>query len=127
MADCTRALSRVADVSFVEWGGYPQAERKRLALCRAETVSLDETPDEYLALLSIEGNFMFDPAAHGDFMGAILNTGIERHTLGDILVQGETGAQVITKPELVPHLQATLITVRSVPVTVHHVPLSDLK
>jgi hypothetical protein len=30
---------------------------------------------------------MFDPAAHPDFLGAILNTGVVRGKVGDIVVQ----------------------------------------
>ena len=31
-----------------------------------------------VAALSVRGNFMFDPATHRDFLGALLGTGIER-------------------------------------------------
>lgn len=36
---------------------------------------------------SISGNFKFEPCSHGDFLGAILGTGIERDAVGDILMQ----------------------------------------
>lgn len=36
---------------------------------------------------SIAGNFGFQPCSHGDFLGAILGTGITREKLGDIIVQ----------------------------------------
>jgi len=41
--------------------------------------------DEYFS--SITGNFSFDSCSHGDFLGAILGTGIAREKLGDILLQ----------------------------------------
>ena len=31
-----------------------------------------------VAALNVRGNFMFDPATHRDFLGALLGTGIER-------------------------------------------------
>ena len=31
---------------------------------------------------------MFDAASHRDFMGAILNTGIKREKIGDIIILG---------------------------------------
>ena len=31
-----------------------------------------------VAALCVRGNFMFDPATHRDFLGALLGTGIER-------------------------------------------------
>ena len=48
--------------------------------------------------MQVSGNFMFDAADHRDFLGAVLGTGIERYRVGDILVQGERGAQVLATP-----------------------------
>lgn len=59
----------------------------------------------------VKGNFMFDSATHRDFLGACLGTGIERSKVGDILVQGEQGAQILLVPELVPHLEMSLTQV----------------
>jgi RNA-binding protein YlmH len=36
---------------------------------------------------SVSGNFMFDAASHGDFLGAVLGTGIAREKVGDIILQ----------------------------------------
>lgn len=36
---------------------------------------------------SVTGNFGFQPCSHGDFLGAILNKGIAREKLGDIILQ----------------------------------------
>lgn len=30
---------------------------------------------------------MFDPASHRDFLGAVLNTGLDRKKIGDIVMQ----------------------------------------
>ena len=57
----------------------------------------------------VKGNFMFDSATHRDFLGAMLHQcGIERSKVGDIIVQGEQGAQILLVPELVPHLEMEL-------------------
>jgi len=49
-----------------------------------------------------------EPCSHGDFLGAILGAGITREKVGDILLQGERGAQVLVDPELVDYLTSTL-------------------
>lgn len=41
----------------------------------------------FYSISSITGNFGFQPCSHGDFLGAILGTGISREKLGDILIQ----------------------------------------
>lgn len=36
---------------------------------------------------SVSGNFMFESATHGDFLGSILGTGVTRDKVGDIIMQ----------------------------------------
>jgi photosystem II S4 domain protein len=57
----------------------------------------------------------------------MLGTGIAREKTGDILVLGERGSQAIVVPELVEFLAMNLKEVRSVPVKVQQLELSELK
>lgn len=128
VADAVAVLSRVADTAAVPWGGYPQAERCRVAVGREE--ALEGLPASELggvAAMQCKGNFIFDPATHRDFLGACLDTGVERGKVGDIIVQGEQGAQILVAPTLVEHLEATLTQVRTVPVEARSVPLAELR
>ncbi len=118
-------FSRLVELHGLAWGGYPQAERQRLAIAR-ESVAIE--PEAVpLKAIDIRGNFLFDAAAHRDFLGAILGTGIVRGKVGDILVLGDRGAQAVVAPELVPFLQIELKTVRTVPVQVVEIPFEELR
>lgn len=120
-----QAFGRLTEVHLVMSGGYPQAERQRIAIARAE-LPLD--PDQVeVAALEIAGNFLFDLATHRDFLGAMLGTGIVRDKVGDIIVLGERGAQAIVVPDLVDFLEMNLKQVRSVPVKAQRIELSELK
>ena len=67
-----------------------------------------------VAAIKVQGTgFAFDAANHRDFLGACLGTGIERSKVGDILVQGEQGALIMVAPQLVEHLEGTLVQVRA--------------
>lgn len=125
LVEVQRMFSRLTDVQLQPWGGYPQAERQRVALARAE-LPLD-TSQVAVTPLEIAGNFLFDPATHRDFLGAILGTGIVREKVGDILVSGEQGAQVIVTPEMADFLEMNLKQVRSVPVKTQRIALEELK
>lgn len=125
LAESQKIFSRLTEVQLVGWGGYPQAERKRLAIARAE-VPLDSS-QVAVAAVDIAGNFLFDTANHRDFLGAMLGTGIVREKTGDIIVLGERGAQAIVVPELVEFLSMNLKQVRSVPVKIQQIDLSELK
>jgi photosystem II S4 domain protein len=125
LAEVQRVFSRLTEVHLLGWGGYPQAERQRIAIARAD-LPLDQSQVAVVAL-DIAGNFLFDTATHRDFLGAMLGTGIVREKTGDIIVLGERGAQVIVVPELADFLQMNLQQVRSVPVKTQPIDLSELK
>ena len=87
----------------------------RLLLGREEvmgSIRANATQANVIAAIEVKGNFMFDPAKHPDFLGAILGTGVVRGKVGDILVQGETGAQIMCDPELIEHFEMALTQVR---------------
>ncbi|XP_006305195.2 uncharacterized protein LOC17900314 [Capsella rubella] len=117
-------LGKFADVKIVAQGGYPEAERCRISIGHPDVLIND--PD-IVAALSITGGFNFQPCSHGDFLGAILGTGISREKLGDILIQGEKGAQVLIVPELVDFVVSALDKVGNVGVTCTKIPLLALE
>ncbi|GBF81737.1 photosystem II S4 domain protein [Aphanothece sacrum] len=125
VAEAQTLLKKFTEVDILTWGGYPQAERQRVGISRTE-IPLDPSQIP-LAALDIAGNFLFDPATHRDFLGAILGTGLVREKIGDIIVLGERGAQVIVVPEMVEFLETSLTQVRSVPVKTRAIALDELK
>lgn len=125
LADVQQIFQRLTEVQLFNWGGYPQAERQRVAIARSE-LPLDSS-QVAIAAIDIAGNFLFDSATHRDFLGALLGTGLVREKVGDILVLGERGAQAIVVPELVEFLEISLNQVRSVPVKTRRIDLSELK
>lgn len=118
-------FQKLTEFNVAHGGGYPQAERQRLAIARHD-IPLDETHLE-IAALDIAGNFLFDTATHRDFLGSLLGTGLVRDKVGDILVLGERGAQALVVPELVNFLETNLVQVRTVPVKTRQIPLEELK
>lgn len=125
LAESQAVLAGLTEVQAIAWGGYPQAERQRLAIIR-EQLPLERS-SVAIAALEIAGNFLFDPATHRDFLGAILGMGIVREKTGDIIVLGERGAQAIVVPEMVDFLEMQLTQVRSVPVNTTRIEIGELK
>jgi photosystem II S4 domain protein len=125
LLEVKQVFDRLTEIQLVAWGGYPQAERQRCAIARADIpLSQDSVT---LAAVDIAGNFLFDPATHRDFLGSLLGCGIVREKSGDIIILGERGAQAIIVPEMVEFLTLHLQQVRSVPVQVREISLADLK
>ncbi|CAI7808989.1 unnamed protein product [Closterium sp. NIES-54] len=76
--------------------------------------------------LAEEGSAASAKRAHGDFLGAVLGTGITRDKVGDVILLEGEGAQVIIAPDLQDFLLSALTAVHRVPVTVQPIALSDL-
>ena len=136
IADAMLVISRMADVVAVPWGGYERAERCRLVVTRCDESEAsaddnnkieDDLKKGCVAAIEVKGNFIFDSATHRDFLGAVLGTGIERSVVGDILVQGERGAQILTTPEMVEYLEQNLTQVRTVPVKTSGIEMNQLR
>ncbi len=125
LAEVLGVFGSLTEIEVLSWGGYPQAERQRVALARPE-LTLEISKVE-VAALSLAGNFLFDPATHRDFLGAILGTGIVREKVGDILVLGERGAQAIVTPDMAVFLSDALTQVRTVSVQTEAIELHELR
>lgn len=123
IGEAQQIFGRLVDLHTEAWGGYPQAERQRLAIAR-ESVAIEAIP---VVAVDIRGNFLFDAATHRDFLGALLNTGIARGRVGDILVLGDRGAQALLVPELVEFLSMELKSVRTVSVQVVLIGTDELR
>lgn len=68
------------------WGGYEQAERKVARFGSAEELGYEEDyPMVCIHIKPLQAKFA-DTLSHRDFLGALMNLGIERSTLGDIRV-----------------------------------------
>jgi photosystem II S4 domain protein len=117
------ALGGVADLCVERWGGYARADVAEAV----EDGRLHELVADKVVALAIEGNFLFDAASHPDFLGAILGCGITRAKVGDIIVIGDRGAQVIVGADVVECLTSTLTSVRTVTVRVERIEWDALQ
>lgn len=60
-------------------------------------------------------------------MGAVLNAGISRQKIGDIIVQGQTGAQVMINGEVSSFLQTSVTSVKNVKVVAEVTSVDNLE
>lgn len=105
------------------FGGWPDAER-RMAFFLPDY--LDEgsfDPSPYLR--AIEARTPFAAPTHRDYLGALMNLGIERECIGDILLRDGTGYFFLT-PAITPHVLDSLVRVGRSGVSLSEIGLSDL-
>ena len=109
-------------VRFV-WGGWHEAERKRIFFVPDYAGKPEEdTPEAWCAQLTmLFGEELFDAVtrlqitgsgyrvlAHRDYLGAILALGLERSALGDVVVIDEHSAAVFCDAKLADYLTTAL-------------------
>lgn len=72
----------------VKYGGYPLAERVIAGF--GENVSTDDFPISIIEISPVSQKFA-DKLTHRDFLGGLMNLGIKRELLGDIIVCDNVG------------------------------------
>ncbi|MGN9164001.1 RNA-binding protein [Tissierellaceae bacterium HCP3S3_D8] len=114
-------LNRFDEIGYTEYGGYEDAERKVIIVFpfyrRGEDVSTG------VSALKIEGDL--ENLSHRDYLGAILNLGIDRNKIGDILVISDYGF-VIVKDEISDFIQYNLEKIGNKNVKVYRVSWDEL-
>jgi photosystem II S4 domain protein len=122
-------LGALSEVSLLGDGGWPQAERCRLLIRRAELSEASETPAPTAAVcgLVVSGNFLFDPAEPGDVRQGLLQAGLQAGDLGDLWIRGDRGAQAVISQEAAAQADNREAQVRTVPVRLQVVQLELLQ
>lgn len=82
-------LQNQRDVSFQLYGGYQNAERQILAIMPGGYELTQPMPVSCIRVEPLQFRF-HDELSHRDYLGALMNLGIERNLLGDIVIHQET-------------------------------------
>ncbi|MBO5291954.1 MAG: hypothetical protein J6B10_02100 [Lachnospiraceae bacterium] len=84
-------LDEYGKTPYTVWGGYDGSERQMVRFGSTEELGYEvEFPIVCIKVVPLLKKFA-DELSHRDFLGALMNLGIERDTLGDILVQEREG------------------------------------
>jgi photosystem II S4 domain protein len=122
-------LGALSEVTLLSDGGWPQAERCRLLIRRADITADGESPAPAAAVcgLVVSGNFLFDPAEPADVRQGLLQAGLKAADLGDLWMRGDRGAQAVLSQEASALADNREAQVRSVPVRLQVVPLEQVQ
>ena len=116
-------LSKIYDIKYSVDGGYDNAERKVIFIYPYYMEYEDiECP---LEIVQVEGNFKFKEISHKDYLGAILNLGIVREKIGDIIIH-ENFCQVVVTSGICDFLTINLNKVSRNKVIVKKISRDDI-
>lgn len=109
--------------SYETFGGYELAERQLVAFLPDALCYAYEYPLTVLRIAPVNVRFA-EALSHRDYLGALLNLGLERAKTGDLLLH-DTTAYVFVKAELADFVCRELTRVRHTQVAVSPVPLPE--
>ena len=112
--------------NYVTFGGYDSAERQMAAFV-PDALSL-RTENYPMSVLKIcPANLKFaEKLTHRDYLGAILNLGIERSMTGDILPDGDT-AYIFVLDKMADYIADSLTRVRHTTISISKSDIENLK
>ncbi len=110
---------------ILAFGGYDNAERVRV-LINSEEVNNNEFE---ISLLKIEYPKKFVKINHRNVLGTIMSLGINRNTIGDIIITGDDEAliYVLVVREMVEYLKQNLTSINNYPVKIKEVDFEELQ
>ncbi|MGL5347340.1 MAG: RNA-binding protein [Peptostreptococcaceae bacterium] len=116
-------LNSDGDIKYSVDGGYENAERSSIFIYPyyMEYEQIENT----LRFIQIEGNFKFKSISHKDYLGALMNLGIKRETIGDIIIH-ENFCQVVVSNEICDFIIMNLTKVSRNNVSVREISKSDI-
>ena len=97
-----RTVNKIPGVRYVLSGGYESAERKAALFLPsyAEDGDASMLPIAVVRISPLNEKFA-DALSHRDFLGSLMNLGVERYKLGDILIDGNQ-AYLICMADMAP-------------------------
>lgn len=109
-------------VDIIDDGGYSGAERVRIIFINKKWG--EYTRDEFLAALAIKHR-KEDKIGHRDILGALMNIGIERNTIGDIETKDKKPT-LVCLPEIGQFIMENLTKIGNVGVEIQSIEIVDL-
>lgn len=100
-------LPDIKGTAYELYGGRQDCERQMLRFGSEETLGYgEEFPVSCLSVKPVAEKFA-DDMTHRDFLGAVMNLGIDRSAIGDILLEGKS-AYLFATDKIVPYLMENL-------------------
>ena len=93
-------------------GGFVGAERQKAAFCHED---FQGTPAFEIAVIKAEWNGEFARLGHRDVLGAILNLGVDREVVGDIIATKDF-ARIVVDKKMADYFSANLTQIGNVTV-----------
>ena len=106
-----RFVNDYPDLPYTLFGGRDGCERLMLRIGSVETLGYDEPFPIKIIRISPKSEKFVDALTHRDYLGALMHLGIERSSVGDILLSGKD-AYIFCTEIICPYILENLIKIK---------------
>ncbi len=110
---------------YETYGGYDMAERQMVAFLPEALYYDYEYPMTLVEIQPLQEKFAGE-LTHRDYLGSLMNLGIERSRLGDIVISGKT-ALLFAKQEIAAYITENLTRIRHTTVRAHIKEIGEIE
>lgn len=126
MLTTLKMKGQFSGISCQTFGGYGDAERIMVRFGSPEELGYEQEYPMTLLRVSPQHEKFADKLTHRDYLGALMNLGIERNLIGDILVMDQE-AYVFIKDTIGPFLMQEWLKVRHTFIRLEEIPLQEFQ
>lgn len=116
-------LNSNSDIKYTVDGGYETCERSTIFIYPFYMEY--EDIENSLRFIQVEGNFKFKSISHKDYLGALMNLGIKREKVGDIIIHDKF-CQIIVSSDICDFIIMNLNKVSRNNVSVSEISRSEI-
>ena len=116
-------LNSEPDIKYHIDGGYTDSERSIITIF-PYYMGIEEI-DNNISFIQIKGNFKFKSVSHKDYLGSLMNLGIKREKIGDIIIH-DSFCQVVVSSDICDYITMNMDKVARNNVTVSEITKEDL-
>lgn len=103
-------LFHVKGLEYIEFGGYENANRQSFVFMTSDMAKELFEPNQMFSLVSVTPTANTDALTHRDYLGAVMNLGIDRDFFGDIVLNPK-GCMIIGKKSIIETIHISLTNV----------------
>ena len=123
----TNKFNKLNDITCIFYGGFPNAERKRICFTRSSEEMKYTYSNIPIKGIYLKGNFLFDRAKKKDFREVLHKLNAQADELGDIWLIRDRGAQAICSDKCAGSMHERISKLREVEIAIEALQLNEME
>ena len=120
-------FNKLNDITCNFYGGFPNAERKRICFIRSSEKMKSTYSDIPIKGIYLKGNFLFDRAKQNDFLNVLHELNVQENEIGDIWLIRDRGAQAICSKTCADLIHQKTSKFREVEIAIEALSINEME